>query len=213
MTDIPARIQTLFDKYLSLHSFAEVSLWDDLAKNEIASLKATIDTSDEIVRHKTQLVEQARQARQARPFFIRAFDKGNEEKRLQAEIEALKAQNEHSRDLIEEIQSKIDITPNDPKEQAALLKELSLEKKELLIKKHEINEEMRQIRTAARQESANVPRTLRGALSGSSYRAAVRRDIRYKKETALSPHEDARTEVEMELIRLEKDILWVERFS
>ncbi len=115
--------------------------------------------------------------------------------------------------LIEEIQSKIDITPNNSEEQAALLKELNLEKKELLIKKREINEQMREIRTDARQKSAKIPNTLRGALSGSQYRASVRRNIRYQAEAALTPHEDARSDVELEIIRLEKDMLWVERFS
>jgi chromosome segregation ATPase len=213
MTNIPARIQTLFDKYLSLHTFAEVSIWDELAKKEIESLTASINAADQIVQHKSQLQEQARQERQQKPALLRLFASDSAEKKLQMEMEALKAQNEHSRDLIEEIQSKIDITPNDPKEQDALLKELNLEKKELQIKKREINEQMREIRTDARQKSVNIPNTLRGALSGSQYRASVRRNIRYQAEAALSPHEDAKSEVELEIIRLEKDMLWVERFS
>jgi hypothetical protein len=93
------------------------------------------------------------------------------------------------------------------------LKELNLERKELQLKKREINEQIRQIRTAARQKSANLPDKLIGAFGGSKYRASTRRSIRYQKEAALSPHEDAKSAIEGEILNLEKDILWVERFS
>lgn len=213
MAQIPLEIQKLFDNYPSLNTFSEVAVWDNLAKKEIENLTTLINSIDMKIRQKTQILEQIKQKRQQKPAILRIFGSSGDEKELKGEIEVLKAQNEHNRSLIEELQSKIDVTPNNPEEQAALLKELFLERKELQLKKREINEQMRQIRTAARQKSANLPNTTSGAFSDSKYRASVRRNIRYQKEAALSPHEDTKSEIEGEIINLEKDILWVERFS
>jgi chromosome segregation ATPase len=213
MAQIPSEIQKLFDKYPSLNTFAEVSIWDNLAAKEIENLTSTKNTNDITINFKRQSLTQAEQERQQKPAFLRILGARGDEKKLKAEIEILEAQNEHNRNLLEELQSKIDITPNNPNEQTALLKELQLEKKELNLKRREINEQRRQIRTAARQKSANLPNTFVGAFGGSKYRASARRNIRYQKEAALSPHEDAKSNIENEILRLEKDILWVERFS
>jgi chromosome segregation ATPase len=213
MGQIPPEIQKLFDKYPTLNTFAEVAIWDDLVNKEIEKLTTSINSNDSVIRQKTQALEQAEQERQRKPAILRIFISHDNEKKFMAEIEELKTRNEQLHNLIEELRSKTDITPNNPEEQAALLKELNLERKELQLKIREINEQMRQIRTDARQKSAGLPNILRGALGGSQYQASARRNIRYQKEAALSPHEDAKTEIEREILRVEKDILWVERFT
>jgi hypothetical protein len=72
---------------------------------------------------------------------------------------------------------------------------------------------MRDIRTVARQESANVPYTFTGIIGGSRARGYQRREIRYHKEASLRPHEDERSAIERQIIEIEKDIFWDERFS
>jgi hypothetical protein len=139
MEAIPLEIQKLFDKYPSLNTFAEVAIWDELAAKEIENLTSTIKTNDITIQFKRQALIQAEQERQQKPAILRIFSGSGEEKKLKAEIEILEAQNAHKRNLIEELQSKIDVTPNNPEEQAALLKELNLERKELQLKKREIN--------------------------------------------------------------------------
>jgi hypothetical protein len=213
MAQIPPNIQKLFDKYEFLNTFAEVAIWDNLVAKEIEKLTSAVNATDMDIRQKRQTLIQTEQERQQKPAILRVFYSREGEKKLKAEIEVLETQNEQTKNLIEELQSKTDITPNNPEEQSALLKELTLERKELQLKEREINEQMRQIRTAARQKSAGIPNTIRGAFSDSKYRASARRNIRYQKEAALSPHEDAKTDIEIEILKLEKDILWVERFS
>ncbi len=208
-----AEIQRLFTQFSFLSTFAEVVDWDSRAAREVENLTNAISSIDFELTHRVLMLEQAKQERQQKSALSRILSGSGEEKKIQGEIDALVSQKSQYERFIEELKSKIDITPNNSEERTTMLKELQLEKKELQLKKRGINEQMRVIRTAARQQSVNLPNTFSGAFGGSKYRASERRSIRYHKEAALSPHEDDKSTIEQELLHLEKDILWVERFK
>jgi len=106
---------------------------------------------------------------------------------------------------------KIDFTPNSLKEQKVLLKELRAQKKELQLQKREITATIKAIRREARTQSVHAGQIL---FSYNSKSAAIqRRQIRYKKEAKLRPHEDAMTAIERQLLQIDKDIFWVESFE
>jgi hypothetical protein len=205
-------IQQLFAQFSSLSTFAEVADWGGRAGQAAENLKEAILSIESEVKQKTQLIENVNQKQKEKSTISRLFSGSREKKSIQTDIDALTTQKDRFQTLVDELQSKIDITPNNPEERAILLKELKLEKKELQLKKRELNEKLRGIRTAARQKSAELPGTFTGLIGGSKYRASARRNIRYNKEAALAPHEDAKSTLERELMHLEKDILWVERF-
>jgi hypothetical protein len=72
---------------------------------------------------------------------------------------------------------------------------------------------MKDIRTSARQKSANAATSLTALLAGGKYTAAERRSIRYSKERALAPHEDTKAEIEREILTTERQIIRIETFK
>lgn len=205
------KIQTLFEKYQSILTFAEVADWNEQATREIEKINSAISSIEIVIKLKTQALEQAHLERQQKSALSRLFGSG-EEKKIQADIDALILQKNDHQAIIEELNNKLDNIPNNPEEQATMLKELQLEKKELLLRKRETKAQTKSIRIAARQKSANLPNTFSGAFGGSKYIASSRRNIRSQKEASLASYEDDISTIEHDLIQLEKDILWVERF-
>ena len=206
-------VEKLIAQFQNLRTFEEVVDWD-------ARAKQAIETADRFIRNaqaeKAQAQSSLRQLEnehEEKSFFGKILGGKKELNKLEEKIAQIDSLVSKVEFIINNIQSKIDITPNTPEEQTNLLKELFLEKKELTVKKREINAQMKEIRTAARQKSVNSTDSLAGVIAGSKYRAAARRDIRYQKEQMLSPHEDEKTDTERQLLQIEKDILWVERFK
>lgn len=110
-----------------------------------------------------------------------------------------------------ELQELVDFTPNSPEEQKTLLAELRLQKKELQLKKRELAAAMKAIRVDARQKSSEAG-VVFGVFYDRSTAAHQRRHIRYRKEAALKPHEGEKEAVERQLLQIDRDIMWVERF-
>ena len=71
---------------------------------------------------------------------------------------------------------------------------------------------MKVVRTGARQQSAQAGRVF-GVFYDSKLAASERRSIRYSKESILRPHEDAKTAIERQLVQIDRDILWAEKFK
>jgi hypothetical protein len=88
---------------------------------------------------------------------------------------------------------RVEMTPNNKKDQAALLRELRAEKKGLQARKKEIKASAASVRREARQRSANAGTShfLGWPAYDSRVAAVERRNIRRAKEAALAPHEDA----------------------
>jgi hypothetical protein len=205
--------EKLTAQFQNLRTFEEVTDWDSRAKQAIESVNEFVRNM-QTEKAKTQSnLHQLEDNHEGKSFFGKMLGGKKELNQLEEKINKTDALIVKCESLINNIQSKIDITPNTPEEQTNLLKELLLEKKELTLKKREINTQMKEIRTAARQKSVNSTDSLVGVLAGSKYRAATRRGIRYQKEQMLNPHEDEKSYIERQLLQIEKDILWVERFK
>jgi hypothetical protein len=116
-------------------------------------------------------------------------------------------------DLSERLQAAVDKTPNSREEQAEMLRELKLAKKELALQKREAGEAMRQIRTNARVRSAEVGSGLGILFSNSKSRRFSRMAIRLEKEAAVKPHENVRARIERQILVVDRAIHWVERFK
>ncbi|MBE9251069.1 stage II sporulation protein M [Dolichospermum sp. LEGE 00240] len=114
--------------------------------------------------------------------------------------------------IVEKLQEFTDFTPNSPKEQKILLKELKQRKKELQLQKRELTANMKSIQADARLRSVYAGRDFLG-IYNSKLAAHERRRIRYQKEEALRPSEDMKAAIDRQILQIDKDILWVERFS
>ncbi|MGF1933298.1 MAG: hypothetical protein RM347_002705 [Nostoc sp. ChiQUE02] len=114
--------------------------------------------------------------------------------------------------MAEKLQEAIDFTPNSSKEQKALLKELRHQKKELQLQKREVTANMKAIQANARSRNVYAGRGFLG-IYNSKLAAYERRRIRYQKEADLNPSEDIKAAIERQIMQIDKDILWVERFS
>ena len=115
--------------------------------------------------------------------------------------------------LVEQLEAAIDKTPNSADEQKEMLRELKLVKKELGLQKREANEAMRQIRTAARQRAAKIgTEGLSLLFSTPKTRRWARMRVWLEREAAGAPHETTRTQLERQMLVIERTIRWVEKF-
>jgi hypothetical protein len=80
----------------------------------------------------------------------------------------------------------------------------------LQAQKKEISSNMRAVRESARTQNTHASISLLG-LTGHT--AAQRRRIRHNKEAALKPHESERDAIERQIVLLDKQIRWAERFT
>jgi hypothetical protein len=114
-------------------------------------------------------------------------------------------------DMAEKLQEAIDFTPNSPTEQKLLLKELRQRKKELQLQKREIAVSAKQIREEARLKSVHAGRFL--GIYNSKLASIERRSIRYRREALVAPSEDVKASIDRQILQIDKDILWAERFT
>jgi hypothetical protein len=114
-------------------------------------------------------------------------------------------------DMAEKLQEAIDFTPNSPTEQKLLLKELRQRKKELQLQKREVAASAKQIREEARLKSVHAGRFL--GIYNSKLASIERRSIRYRREALVAPNEDVKVSIDRQILQIDKDILWVERFT
>lgn len=206
-------IAGLIGQFDKLQTFADATDWDNRVQTEIEHLSNTCRTIDAEISKRQLRLQEIEQEREQKPVIARMFGGKKEERQLQRDITELEGLKASCQNLIGNLQSRVDITPNNAEDQRRLLNELRLEKAELQIKKRALNARIREINVEARQKTADIPNTLTGVIGGSKYRAATRRSIRYNKEARLAPHEDEKSSIERELIHLEKDTVWEQKFK
>jgi hypothetical protein len=199
----------------TVSTFAAVAEWDSRAQAEIEITLKAVQVLDAEIAKNAQELEQEKRAKAAKSFLGKMFSDDKKEKELAQLIEKYRRYQEKLNSIAFQLQESIDFTPNSPDDTKNLLAELKQRKKELKVEKREIAANMKSLRTEARQLSSDAG-VVSGLFGGKYYdpttAARERRGIRYQKEAALRPHEDAKAAIERQLIQVEKDILWAEKF-
>lgn len=202
----------LTSDFRTLATFSAIASWDRQAQMEIERITGVIRELDIEVSRQTQILEGVRKSKSEKSLIGRLFSSGKEEKELLQLVEKYNQYKATLGKMASQLQESIDFTPNSPEEQKTLLKELRQRKKELQVEKREIAAAMKAVRTDARQQSAQAGRVF-GVFYDSKVAASERRSIRYAKETTLRPHEDAKAAIERQLVQIDCDILWAEKFK
>lgn len=207
--------KALMAEYKELLTFSDVASWDKRAAIEVENLVRTVHDVDKKRTGASNKLGEIRKEHEGKGFFQRMFDSKDQEKTLVQLVENYNKYISWLEDMASQLQEAIDFTPNSPEEKKSLLKELKERKKELQLEKREVAAAMKAIRTDARKQSAvaGTSKSMFGTTYNSSLAAAQRRGIRYQKESALRPQEDAKTAIERQLIQVDRDISWAERFS
>ncbi|MFN6484215.1 MULTISPECIES: hypothetical protein [unclassified Nostoc] len=174
--------------FQELYTFSEVSEWD---KNAGITIKKIMD-----------LIQNIEIEIDAHKDVLNQWKKKELQKKHISVLE----------NMAEKLQEAIDFTPNSSKEQKALLKELRHQKKELQLQKREVTANMKLIQAKARSRSVYAGKGFLG-IYNSKLAASERRRIRYQKEAELNPSEDIKAAIERQIMQIDKNILWVERFS
>src|SRR5262245_34611106 len=120
-------ISGLLAEFGTLTTFDQVSSWDERA---VIVIEKVVETTKQIENQLDTLSTQlntANEARNTKSFLNRMFS-GGEEKKITAEITKLEEIRNRWETIADQLQEKIDTTPNNPQEQKALLKELRLRK-------------------------------------------------------------------------------------
>jgi hypothetical protein len=209
----PSVAENLLSELDHLRTFSDVATWDLKAERHLAELDAALaaitDAEAQVDAAERVGLEEASQRS-----FLRRMMGPPAEVRAAREWKA-RATKERERltDLSDRLQAAIDKTPNSREEQAEMLRELKLAKKELGIQKREAGEALRQIRVDARQQSAKIGATLGSALVGARGRRYQRMGIRLQKEAAVKPHETVKAHIERQILVIDRAIHWIERFK
>jgi chromosome segregation ATPase len=207
---VAKRLQSAFE---SLRTFGDVATWDRQAQEEIDRMRRTLETLSTTEAQVANVEATAKQAHGEKSFLRRTFTAAPEITAAAKWRKQVEAHRTQLNELMEELEAAIDKTPNSREEQQEMARELKLVKKELSIQKREANEAMRQIRSDARQRSAKVGSGLGMLLSNSKSRRFSRMGIRLEKEARVAPHESLRTQIERQILVVDKAIHWIERFK
>lgn len=175
-------------EFKKLSTFADVSEWDKLAELEIKKIVDAIQSLETEFAIQAKVIDRLK-INELKTKYIVVLE-----------------------NMADKLQEAIDFTPNSSKEQKVLLKELRQKKKELQLEKREVATNMRAIQASARSRSAYAGRGFLG-IYNSKLATHERRIIRYQKEAALRPSEDSKAAIERQILQIDRDILWVERFT
>ena len=209
---VSTQAKQLLNSISSLSTFNQVKEWDEKATTHISKIVETVAGIETETDRVKQELQHAQQEHEEKAFLSRLFS-GRPERKFNAVIAKHENQKNSLESLAEELQAKIDFTPNSPEEQTILIKELRQRKKEINANKREIAATMKEIRTKARQESAEASYSFSALVAGTKYTASQRRAIRYEKEAKLAPHEDEKAAFERQLVEVDRFIIWAERFK
>jgi hypothetical protein len=204
------------DQYKKLRFFEEVAKWDKEAKKEIEKIVGVYKAIYKAIKLKRTELENERKIQSEKSFLKRKFSNPKVANELVALIDNLENRKDTLENMAVKLQESVDFTPDSPEEQKALLIELKQYKKELALKKREINTAMKQIREDARQLSTHAG--VEKGFFGSTYYSSTtaerqRRQIRYQRESVLRPQENEKRAIERQLLQVEQDIIWAERFT
>lgn len=200
----------LLARFESLRTFEEVAVWDGLAEAEMDRITAFIDGVEQELRSLAARRDELQRAHEAKGFFVRLFASRAPIAQLDERSSNLRAELLRCSATADDLQERIDMTPDNSREQKALLKELRAQKKELGVQRREVTSGMQEIRAEARDAIANATP---GLFRSRQQSAEMRRRIRQQKEQLLGPQEDAKASIDRQLRALERRIIWVERFG
>lgn len=203
----------LMAEFKTLSTFAAVASWDGRAQAEVGHLIEFIQELESEVTEQTATLAARKKAREEKSFFKRLVSSKGEEEKLAKQIEQNQSSMQTLENLANTLTEAIIFSPNDVAEQKALVSEFKQRKKELQLEKKELAAEAKAIRAQAQQASVGAGRTFFLGLYDSKLASRERRSIRYKKESMLRPHENAKAAIERQLLQVERDILWAERFK
>jgi hypothetical protein len=204
--------RALMAELKSLSTFTATADWDARARAELKSIVAAIRQLEADVVRQRQVIEETQKAHAEKSLIGRMFSGNKAEKEASQELELLQKHISTLELLAAELQDTIDMSPNSPEEQKALIKELRLRKKELQVRKKEITTAMKSIREDARQKTIHAGLGSLG-IYDAKLASLERRVIRYRREAALHPNENEKAAIERQLLQVERDILGVERFK
>jgi hypothetical protein len=204
--------QSLMAEYKTLATFEDATAWDQRAQTEVETIVGAIRIVEAEIVNQSTALEQLKQEHSQKSFLKRSFGTRKDEDEIVQLIEKYRTFQTTLETLASRLQEAIDFTPNSPEEQQAWLKELRLHKKELQVEKRETANAMKVIRDEARIQSVHAGKSFLG-LYDSKLASRQRRNIRYYREAALGPQENAKQAIERQILQTEKDILWAERFT
>ena len=194
----------LLHRFNSLKTFADVQEWDAEAKTHTDTILVCIpDIESDVARFRRELENH----RSSLSRFRKLVPWDKTATQLQRSIQEADELISNCYEIVSDVQSRIDKTPNDKEEQKLLIKELRLRKKELQLEKKQVNSQLRNIREDASVQYASAAS---GFTRLMGLTAAQRRDIRLNKEAALSPHKSERNFIERKISALDRQILWAE---
>ena len=198
-------------RFSRLVTFQDAITWLSDARALITILEQLADDLTEYKLCQEATLKQEEESRASSTFLKRNFGFREVEKNLKENISNGEGSGKNVERAISEVFILIDQTPTNKAEQKEMVSELRQLKKDLVLEKRTNNDELRQIRTTARQKSAEWTGTGGRGVLGSMARFDRAR-IRTSKEAALSPHEDSKTRIERQLIETERKINWVSHF-
>lgn len=179
----------LMNRIQRISTFTEVAEWDKEAEAAITEILKAIEVLDEVV---DTVVSQHSNVSNLTPLRFK--------QKYQAILE----------DIATKLQEAIDFTPKSPKEQKALIRELTLAKKDLQLQKKQITLTMRNVNEISRSKSVHAGSFL--GMYNSKIAAGERRKIRYQRDAQLRPNEAQKAALERQILQIEKDILSIKRF-
>jgi hypothetical protein len=202
--------RALLAEFENLRTFAAATDWDSRAGSEVERIVSVIRQLDGERGRLQSEAQQAERDKADKSLVGRLFSGRGRAKEIEQELAKYQNYRVALQALAERLQEQVDTTPNDAAERATLLKEYKAAKKELQLTKRELGVHMRAISTEARQRSAAASDF---SIFGTKVMASERRAIRRQKEAVLAPSEDAKAAIERQLIKLDRQIVWAERFE
>ena len=207
---LQATAYDLREQYENLTTFSEAAQFDSNAFALIQLFEKYHAVLHNFRSQAEQSLRETKAARDALPLHKRIFSSRGEEKSHRKNMEDFDKSISNLENTISLLQELIDSTPASKAEQKGMLQKFSITKKELTLEKRRVNEEMRNVRTAARQKMTNWT-GVRGGTLGKVARYQ-RTAIRLDKESTLSPLEKERAIIERQQLEIEKQIIWVSKF-
>lgn len=189
--------------YETLTRFSEVTEWISRANAELERIKTVLSELDEGIIHKTAELEQAKAQRSKLPLIKRMFASQQTQREITQRIAQYRNAKERLDAPVQELTLNIRFLPTTPERKAEILEEMREYQEKLELKKKELAFNMKTIRRAGRDASDKADDGLGHDKWGRKLAASNRRSIRTATADALSPQQNAMSEVELELLALE----------
>ncbi len=193
----------------ALSSFEDVEEWDREARELIEATRAWTDIAGS-VRHQLEKAHEAALAEHERKFFLIRW-LTSPDRRAANRLHELESAEASLAYAVDGLEAGIDKTPDTKAERKAMVADLKLVRRELVMQKKEINASLRGARDVASVRLARVGTGFRGLLSSPTSRRYERMSIRLEKEAELEAHRDHREFIEHQILVIDRHILWLDK--